>query len=66
MKLPYDTLDQDTLDELSALFTLLLMTEEAGALQDEYKAHLTEVRDEINTQIVENMNIPNNVDTDTE
>ncbi len=63
MKLPYTTLDQDTLAELSALFTLLLMTEEAGALQDEYKTHLTEVRDEFNTTIVNNMNIPNNVDS---
>ncbi len=60
MKLPYEHCDQDTLAELSALFTLLLMTDEAGALQDDYKTHLTDTRDELNQVIVNRMNIPDN------
>ncbi len=58
MKLPYDSLDMDTLSELSALLTLLMMSDTKGALQPEYITHLTEVRDELNNRMIEKMNIP--------
>ena len=60
MKLPYDELDMDTLSELSALITLLLMSSESGAFQPEYKLHLNEVRDELNNRLISQMNIPTN------
>ena len=63
MKLPYDTLDMDTLSELSALITLLLMSNESGAFQPEYKDHLVTVRDELNNQIITQMNIPTDYDS---
>ncbi len=58
MNLPYDTLDQDTCAELSALITLLLLTEQADALQPDYKVHLNNVRDELNTTLVSRLDIP--------
>ena len=62
MKLPYEQLDMDTLSELSALITLLLMSQESGAFQPEYKEHLVTVRDELNNKLITNMNIPTEYD----
>jgi hypothetical protein len=50
MKLPYEQLDAQTIFELNVLLDLVLMSEQAGGFQPEFRDHLIEVNEELRKQ----------------